>query len=144
MRYFNAEHMLKKLLSPILLAATFAIALPARAQVSNACGMSYMILPDGSCLDLEYTSILGSSRRDVTQATAAYERVLDANVTIETIYILYPQLDDETEAEYERRIDTLLLFRENRDVAVQSGQTVEDTLYPVHVYTMYRVGEAFR
>jgi hypothetical protein len=136
--------MLKNLLSPILLATTLAIALPVQAQVSNACGMSYMILPDGSCLDLDYTSILGASRRDVSQATAAYEEVFDANVTIETIYALYPQLDNETEAEYERRIETLLLFRENRDDAVRSGQNVEDTLYPIHVYSMYRVGRAFR
>ncbi|MBD1871870.1 hypothetical protein H6F75_00095 [Nodosilinea sp. FACHB-131] len=136
--------MLKNLLSPILLATTFAIALPAQAQVSNACGMSYMILPDGNCLDLDYTSILGASRRDVSQATAAYEEVFEANVTIETIYALYPQLDNETEAEYERRIETLLLFRENRDDAVQSGQNVEDTLYPIHVYSMHEVGRAYQ
>jgi hypothetical protein len=135
--------MLKKLLSPLLLTTTIAIALPAQAQVSNACGMSYMILPDGSCLDLDYTSILGASRRDVSQSTAAYEEVLDANVTIETIYILYPQLDNETEAEYKRRIDTLIAYRQDRDDAVRSNQSVEDTLYPNHVYSMYRVGQAF-
>ncbi|MBD2111744.1 hypothetical protein [Leptolyngbya subtilissima] len=106
--------------------------------------MSYIILPDGSCLDLDYTSILGASRRDVSQSTAAYEEVLDANVTIETIYILYPQLDNETEAEYKRRIDTLISYRQDRDDAVRSNQSVEDTLYPIHVYSMDRVGRSFR
>jgi hypothetical protein len=106
--------------------------------------MSYMILPDGSCLDLDYTSILGASRRNVGQATAAYAEVFNANVTIETIYAQYPQLNNETEAEYRRRIETLLIFRENRDAAVASGQNIEDMLFPIHVYSMQRIGQAFR
>lgn len=136
--------MLKQLLFPLTLAAAFAVPGVAQAQTADACGLSYMILPDGSCLNLDYTSILGASRRDVNQAVAAYEDLLDVNVTIETIQALYPQFDNETEAEYQRRIDTLLFFRENRDNAVQSGQSIEDTLYPAHVYTMYRIGEAYR
>ncbi|MBD1877173.1 hypothetical protein H6F75_27190 [Nodosilinea sp. FACHB-131] len=118
--------------------------MPVNAQTADGCGHSFMILPGGNCLNLGYTSILGASRRNVSQANAQYQELFDANVTLEVIYDQYPLLDNETEEEREERIDNLVATKQLRDRTAVLGQSIEEQLYPLHVQSMYIVGEAFR
>lgn len=135
--------MLKRLVLPLALAAATAAVLPAQAQVTD-CGMSVMVLPNGECLDMDYITVLGASRRNVGEANAIYNELFDTNVRIEMIYSEFPQLDNETEEERRERYESLLRVRDGRDAVAASGQSVEDKLFPVHVRAMNAVGRAYR
>lgn len=136
--------MLKNLIPLCALAAILGPAIPTLAQSSDSCGFSYMILPDGNCMDMSYTSILGASRRNVSQANAIYQDLFNANLELEIIYSQYPLLDNETEKEREARIRNLAVTGLARDEVVTQGQSIEDRLHPLQVQAMYIIGETFR
>lgn len=136
--------MLKNLIPFCALAITLGQAIPALAQSTDACGFSYVILPDGNCMNMTYTSILGASRRNVSQANAVYQELFNANLELEIIYSQYPLLDNETEKERDARIRNLAVTGLARDEVVTQGQSIEDRLHPLHVQAMYIIGEAFR
>lgn len=136
--------MLKNFFVPLFLLATLAIPFPARAQIADVCGFSYVILPSGSCIDLSYTSILAGSRANLSQANAIYQRQYKANLELEILYNRYPAYVRETEEERDARYESLARTSIARDEIAESAQTVEDVLYPLHVQAMYIMGEAFR
>lgn len=136
--------MLKQLLLPLTLTTAFALPMATPAQASDDCGMSYMILPDGRCLPLDYVSLLGASRRNVGEGSRIYEELFETNVELETIYNRFPELNRETEAQRETRYETLAIVGEGRDAIASGGLVVEDRMFPIHVRAMYIVGEAFR
>jgi hypothetical protein len=136
--------MLKNITPLCVLATVLGLSFPAFAQSADACGFSYIILLDGNCMNMTYTSILGASRRNVSQANAVYQELFNANLELEIIYSQYPLLDNETEEERDARIENLVLTGMVRDEVVVQGQSIEDQLYPLHVQSMYIIGESFR
>lgn len=135
---------MKNLIPFCVLGATLGLAMPALAQSAEDCGFSFMILPDGNCVDMTYTSILGASRRNVSQANTIYQELFNANLELEIIYSQYPLLDNETEEERDARIRNLAITGLARDEVVMQGQSIEDRLHPFHVQAMNIVGKAFR
>jgi hypothetical protein len=121
------------------------ISLPATAQTYfDACPTtSYIVLPGGQCVGLEYLGILGESRANRAQAEQTYEELFDLNVDIEVFHNQYPQYNTETEEERDARITHLAETGMMRDEVVASSEAVEDILYPVHRQTVEIMWGAF-
>lgn len=119
------------------------IVCPVQAQTANECGTSYMILPDGRCLNLGYMPVLGGSRANLAEANDIYQRQYNANLQLEILYNQYPGYVSETEEERDDRYESLAETSIFRDEVDASNQRIEDDLYPLHVQAMYIVGESF-
>lgn len=135
--------MLKQLFPSLFLLTTLATVPSAKAQTAEACGISYAILPGGSCLDLSYTSTLSGSRASLSEANTIYQRQYNANLELEILYNRYPSYLRETEEERKARYESLARTSIARDEIAESAQTVEDVLYPFHVQAMYMKGRSF-
>jgi len=111
---------------------------------SNACdASSHVVLPSGKCIDLEYLQILGDSRATRQQIERVYQRQFNANVKLETIYNQYPQFNDETKEEKDRRYKNLAETSIVRDEVAASNTKVEDVLFPLHVRAMATMRNTF-
>ena len=136
--------MIKNLLPALPLLTVLSVVLPVSAQTANDCGFSFAILPDGSCVDLSYVSILGSSRGTLAQANAISQRQYNSNLAREIYYMQNPWLDRETKEERDERYEALASESIARDEVEETVQTIEDILYPLHVEAMNIMGGAFR
>jgi hypothetical protein len=125
------------------LMGTLAIS-SANAQMADSCGASFMILPDGNCLSLDYLPVLAGSRANLAEANDIYQRQYNANLQLEILYNRYPAYVSETEAERDARYESLAETSIFRDEVADSNQRIEDDLYPLHLQAMHLVGEAFR
>ena len=132
------EGSMKKILAVIVGSVTLFAPLTVNAQ--DACSSSYIVLPDGKCMNMEYLAILSASRGVKAQMDAKYLRQLDANVTLELseTYRL-----TETKQERDSRYRGLANTSKLRDQTSVSNQEVEDILYPVHQRAMRRMSEAY-
>lgn len=132
---------------PVLFLATSLIGnfatYPAQAQIADNCGTSFMMLPDGNCLNLGYMPVLGGSRTNLAEANDIYQRQYNANLQLEILYNQYPAYVSETEEERNTRYENLAETGIFRDKVDESNQRIENDLYPLHVQAMYIVGESF-
>lgn len=130
-------------ITPIAIASAPCLTLPAQAQASQDCGVSFMVLPNGDCLELSYLGILGRGRSDMEQVERIYQRQFNANVALEVLYNRYPEVVSETEEERQARYESLAETSMIRDDAAESMRSIEDMLYPLQVQSMSIVGIAF-
>lgn len=122
-------------------------------QPAKACGVSYTILPDGTCLDLSYLSVIGEAQGEAKAARQEFfreyqeraNRYVDGFTTPEgrrwarnfgirtTQENLELGLDEELEADLEDAALTAL-----------RSESIEEFYWNLHVSTMFTVGEAYR
>ncbi|MDX2214135.1 MAG: hypothetical protein SFY66_12675 [Oculatellaceae cyanobacterium bins.114] len=113
--------------------------LPSNAIAQEACGNSYMILPDGSCMNMSYLTLLGQARQGRTEANEAFRQQFEANVSLE-LNPFYIETREERDARYQSLAETSLV----RDEVNATANDIEGILFPVHTERMYRVREAYR
>ena len=120
----------------VILAAVISLAsaiVPGVATAKDVCGYSYIVLPDGRCLTLNYMTVLGESRSNQAEVDNLYQEQFDANLALEmnTRYRL-----TETKGERDARIKELAKTKRVRDDVASDAQHIEDTLYPLHHQAM--------
>lgn len=130
-------------LAPLAMTYAAILSWPAPAHAHQDCGVSFMILPNGECLELTYLGILGRGRSNMAQVEQIYRRQFNANVALEVIYSRYPETDRETAEERQARYESLAETSLIRDDVAESTQTIEAMLYPLQVQSMSIVGIAF-
>lgn len=130
-------------ITPIAIASATWLTLPAQAQASQDCGVSFIVLPNGDCLELTYLGILGRGRSNMEQVERIYQRQFNANVALEVIYNRYPEVVSETEEKRQARYESLAETSIIRDDMAERTQSIEDMLYPLQVQSMSIVGIAF-
>ena len=111
------------------------------AHAYESCGISYMILPDGNCVDASYITDLGS----INRSTAAAERVVNrqerANRSLDAnFFYRAAESDSEREQRYETLAENQAALAEIRADAA----SVEELLYREHMYVMSRVSQAYQ
>lgn len=136
--------MLKHTITAAVVAGTVLAGSHAHAQTVTDCGSSFMILPDGNCMSLEYLSILGQSRMGLNQANQSYARLYNANLRLSVANSQLPVWLRETQEEKDARIETLVDVGQQRDDIAASNETVETILWPLHIQAMDIVGNTYR
>lgn len=130
---------MKKLLSAFA-AAGFGLLLAPPAIAEEVCGASYMTLPTGHCLNLNYMGVLGKSRAELAEINREYQEEFDVNLALE--------MDDwyrllETEEERDARISNLAETGMIRDEMDTRNQGVERAVSPYHVQAVGIVYDAY-
>ncbi|MBD1997900.1 hypothetical protein H6G00_14915 [Leptolyngbya sp. FACHB-541] len=116
-----------------------SLMIPSNAIAQEVCGNSYVILPDGSCMNMSYLTVLGQARQTRAAVNEAYQQQFNANVLIELdpYYI-------ETEQERDNRYQSLAESSIIRDDVNATADDIESTLFPIHTEAMSVIGEAYR
>jgi hypothetical protein len=121
-----------------------SLMMPAKAQTTFECGNSFVILPDGGCLNLSHLGYLGHSRENLANIEQTYQTQFNANVELEILYNRYPAFVSETEQERQRRYESLVETSIVRDEIAGSAQQIEDRLFPLQNRAMTIFGSAFQ
>lgn len=124
-------------------ALSLSLAMPAAAQTPSECGNSFVILPDGGCLDLSHLGYLGHSRENLAVINQLYQAQYNLNLNQEIFYSQYPLFDNETEEERQARYASLARTASERDDTAASAQQIEDLLFPFQNRAMTVFGSAF-
>lgn len=118
-----------------------SLLLPGTAIAQDACGTSYMVLPDGSCMNMQYLTILGQSRRNQAQAEAAYTSQFQANLNLDTnTFYRAAESDSEREARLESLAESGLSLEDIR----QSVNSVESSLFPIQTEAMTCISQVYQ
>ena len=136
--------MLKHALTGAMVTGTVLLGSHAQAQTIVDCGISFMILPDGNCMTLEYLSILGQSRMGLNQANRVYTNLYNANLELSVANSQVPIWFRESQEEENARLETLVAVGQQRNDIADSHETVEITLWPLHLQAMDIVGNVYR
>ncbi|NJN57281.1 MAG: hypothetical protein HC879_07140 [Leptolyngbyaceae cyanobacterium SL_5_9] len=124
----------------LLLILSFAsLMIPSNAIAQEDCGNSYMILPDGSCMNMSYLTWLGQARQHRAAANEAYQQQFNANVLIE-LDPYYIETEEERNARYQSLAESSII----RDDVNAIADDIETTLFPLHMEAMHTIREAYR
>ena len=111
---------------------------PAIAQ--EVCGASYIVLPDGNCLNLSYMSVLEDTRSNLEQIEELYQEQFENNVILESSYLYrLTESEEDRNERYQSLAETSIV----RDEVAASAAEIEATLFPLHTRTISIVSEAF-
>lgn len=111
------------------------------AQPVAGCGESFIVLPNGRCMNLSYTSIVAASRRNVQVSNNQYESLLESNAILDVARNM--GVTRESEESRKERIQTLGVYRQSRDQVNATGQQIEDVTFPLHLRTLESVCVGF-
>ena len=123
-----------------LIAGLTTLLAPGHAIAQPACGGSYIVLPDGSCINLSYMSVLSNSRSGLTEMNELYQEELELNAALNssTLYLLNESAE-ERDARYQSLVDTAI----TRNEVMADAEDLEATLFPIHTRVLEVVGEVF-
>ena len=117
----------------ILLIATISITALLLPSPVNArpqeCGVSFMILPNGECLNLDYIKTSSDNRERVQRVNELYRGLIRDNAVFESNPL---NRLAETKEEKEGRITNLVQSTKSRDAVVKGGKNIEDISYQIH------------
>ena len=104
-------------MTPLAIATITLLAWPAPTLASEDCGVSFMILPSGTCIEMSYLSLLVANRENMAQVEHLYQQQLRANAELDR----YSREIGETSEERTDRYLDLLETKDFRDeVAIQT------------------------
>jgi hypothetical protein len=116
-----------------------SLLIPSNATAQEVCGNSYMILPDGSCMNMSYLTVLGQARQTRAAANEAYQQEFDVNVLIE-LDPYYIETEEERDARYRSLAESSII----RDDVNATADYIENALFPLHTEAMSVIGEVYR
>lgn len=100
-----------------------------------------MILPDGSCMDMSYLTVLGSATRGVVAAEREYNSLYEANLALEFDSFYRAA---ESDAERDERLNNLAERSIELDETRATVNSVRNQLYPIHMLAVERVSQNYR
>jgi hypothetical protein len=115
--------------------------LPGNAMAQEACGNSYMILPDGSCMNMSYLTVMSLTRRNVAAVQQDYNSLYRANLVLDNDSLYRA---GESDAERDERFELLAERGIELDDTKAEAAAIEDWLYPIHMQAMMRVNQAYQ
>lgn len=127
------------------IAASITLLLPSAANAkpvgTESCGNAYMVLPNGRCVNLEYTTVLGITRGNAANAAAQSQYVagLDRQIT----EIKSDLGKEDTKEDKRDRQQTVQYYQGKSNQANQTLRTAEDAAYPIHRNAMSEVCIAY-
>ena len=124
----------------LLMTGLAALLIPGQAIAQEACGGSYIILPDGSCINLSYMSVLSNSRSGLTEMNELYQDELELNAALNssTLYLLN-ESEEDRDARYASLVETAII----RNAVAADAEDLEATLFPIHTRVLGVIGDVF-
>lgn len=128
---------MKILFLSLISASYLATISPAYAQ--ETCGNSYIVLPDGTCLNMTYLTVLSNARRNNASINQLYQDQFDLNVQLE-VNPYYVETEEERDERYRSLAETSLV----KEDINRSTQDLEATLFPIHTQALEAISGTMR